>query len=451
MNKVLIIDDESAICNSLEFALEDHYEIYAVQDVAMGMGILDDTAIDIVLLDLKIGNISGLEVLKKIKSIKEDTQVIMMTAYGNIESSVEAIKEGAFHYLTKPLNTEELIIYIEKALKYKRMSNSLTNLRQVIDKEYSIQGIVGNSAALKHILTKIEKVKDIDTTILITGESGTGKDMIAKAIHFQGKRRNEPLEIVNCAAIPSNLLESELFGYEKGAFTGADKKKLGKIELAHKGTLFLDEIGDMDLQLQAKILRIVEDMQVTPLGSEKSKKVDVRIVAATNKDLLQEVKNNKFREDLYYRLNVISIKMPSLKERREDIPVLLKWFINKYNVKLKKSIEGFTPEALKALENYEYPGNIRELENFAERAVALADQRLISIDDLPEIVTFNKIPSKVNLKDRIEISIGTNLKESEKIIILNTLDYYDGNRRKTANCLGISERNLQYKIKEYNN
>lgn len=447
MGKILIIDDEIAICDSLEFALEDDHEVYSAQEPAKGLELLVAKDIDLVLLDLRIGSVDGLEVLKKIKSLREEVIVIILTAYGSIKSSVEAMSEGAYHYLTKPLNIEELTVYVNKGLDYKKLNLSLNNLKKVVTKEYGIQGIIGKSKQLKDVLDLVDKVKDIDSTVLIAGESGTGKELIAKAIHFQGKRKDHHFEVLNCAAIPANLLESELFGYEKGAFTGANKKRTGKIELAHQGTLFLDEIGEMDLALQAKILRVVQDRQVVPLGAETGREVDVRIVAATNKDLAEEVKKGNFREDLYFRLNVITLKLPPLRERKEDIPLLLNHFLQKYNLKLAKTINRFSREALALVESYEYPGNIRELENMVERIVALTDNEIIQPADLPDAVNAGKTSSFSEAT--VPINIGTPLKEVEKKLILATLDYFDGNRRQTAACLGISERNLQYKIKEY--
>lgn len=448
MGRILIIDDEVSICDSLGFALEDDFEVISTQSPDEGIEIVKEQEIDVVLLDLRIGSVNGIDVLRQIKSINEDTQVIVMTAYGSIESTVEAMKIGAIHYLTKPINMEELNVFIKKALDFRMINSSLANLRNIFLEDYSTKGVIGRSNAFKNVINKVEKIKDINSTVLITGESGTGKDVIAKSIHFQGIRKDKRLEIVNCAAIPGSLLESELFGYEKGAFTGAEKKKLGKIELAHKGTLFLDEIGEMDLGLQAKILRVVEDMEITPLGGEVSKKVDVRIIAATNKDLRNEVKNNTFREDLFYRLNVITINMPSLKERREDISLLIMFFLDKYNEKFKKNITGFSMEAIRLLERYDYPGNIRELENIVERAIALTDNKIIGTEDLPESVL--EVINKPTVDEcSFSLGVGMTLSEIEKEAILKTLDYYKGNRKLTAKCLGISDRNLQYKLKEY--
>lgn len=448
MEKILIVDDEKSICDSLTFALEDDYEVISTQNPDEVKDILEKNNIDVVLLDLKIGNVSGIDVLKEIKSIDKEVQVIIITAFGSIRSSVKAIQEGATHYVTKPIDMEELFVFIKKALEHKKINSSLKNLKEVINRDFGIGGIIGKSEALYSILSKVNKIKDLDTTVLITGESGTGKDLIAKALHFESNRKNENMEIINCAAIPSDLLESELFGYEKGAFTGAERKKLGKFQLAHNGTLFLDEIGEMDLQLQSKILRVVEDMTVTPLGGEKSIKINTRIVAATNKNLEEEVKECKFREDLYYRLNVITLELPSLRERIGDIPILLNYFLDKYNKKLGKDIEGFSKKVIRELENYSFPGNIRELENLVERLVALTDKKIIELEDLPEKYIGN-IPA-VNSKENIIIKVGSTLEEIEKESIEKTLEYFEGNKKRTAEHLGISERSFHYKIKKYN-
>lgn len=448
MNRILIIDDEVSICDSLQFLLEDTYEVYTSQDPEEGLKIIVEKDIQVILLDLKIGNIDGIDVLKDIKEIKPEAGIIIVTAYGSIESTVKAIKLGASNYVTKPINIEELNVFIEKALDYINLNTSLINLKEIVNQRYTVKGIIGRAESFKNVLEKIEKVKDVDTTVLITGESGTGKDVIAKAIHFEGSRKNSKLEIVNCAAIPDNLLESELFGYEKGAFTGAEKRKIGKIEQADNGTLFLDEIGDMNISLQAKILRVVEDMEITPLGSHKSKKVNVRIIAATNKDLIEEVKSGRFREDLYYRLNVITLELPPLRKRREDIILLTQFFLKKHSQKLKKTTNRFSIEASKVLESYDYPGNIRELENIIERTIVLTDHEEIKLDDLPDYLrTLNN--HLIADDENIKIKLGTNLKEVEKIVILKTLEYFNGNRRFTAECLKMSERSLQYKIKEY--
>ncbi|SCZ82062.1 sigma-54-dependent transcriptional regulator [Acidaminobacter hydrogenoformans] len=448
MNKILIVDDEVALCEALEFVLEDEYEVQTLQNPSNIIRIIDAFSPDVVLLDLKIGEANGIDVLKTIKKENPNIEVIIMTAFGSIDSTVEAIKIGAFNYLIKPVKSEELKVFIKKAIEYRNLNNSFNNLRMVIEDEYSIKGVIGRSNKFVKALETIHKIKDFDSTVLILGESGTGKDVIAKALHFESPRRSHNLEIVNCAAIPSNLLESELFGYEKGAFTGADRKRIGRFELAHQGTIFLDEIGEMDLSLQAKILRVVEDMTITPIGSEKRKQINVRVIAATNRDLNELIKSGQFREDLYYRLNVIAISLPPLRERKEDISLFVKYFLDKFNKKFCKNIVGFDIEAYKHLENYYFPGNIRELENLMERIVALSDQTTIDLKLLSNYLDANYDSSKDN-QNYLSMKVATPLKTLEKLMIESTLDYFNGNRGKTAAALQISERKLLYKIKEY--
>jgi two-component system response regulator AtoC len=446
---ILIVDDEKAIRDSLCFALEDKYHVVTACDPNEVYNILSENEVSVVLLDMKLGRFDGLEVLRKIKNEFEGVEVIMMTAFGSIKSSVQAIREGALNYLTKPIEIEELNVFIDKAIQHRTMSGSLLRLRQMIDDTFKIKGIVGNSESLNAVLVKIRKIKDIDSTVLITGESGTGKDLVAKAIHFEGRRKSGNIVIVNCAAIPANLIESELFGYEKGAFTGADRKHIGKIQMADNGTLFLDEIGELDLALQSKLLRVVEDMKVTPLGSNKAITVDFRLIAATNKNLEEEVKQGRFREDLYYRLNVITLNIPPLRERKGDIPLLIKYFVDKYNEKLNQQVEKIDRKVTNSLERYSFPGNIRELENLIERLVALSEDGKIEFEDLPDKYRIEH--SLVDSKEKLIIPLGMPMKEIERAAILKTLDYFEGNKKKTAECLGISERNLHYKLKEYEN
>lgn len=448
MEKILILDDEINICDSLEFALEDNYKVYTTQSVSEALKMLETENIAVVLLDMKIGEHDGLDVLKKMKIIKEDIQIIIITAFGSIKSSVNAMKQGAFHYITKPIDMEELNLYIQKALEFKSLNFSLDNLKEIVNTKYNFKGIIGNSKPMQILLDRVQRIINIDTTVLITGESGTGKDLIAKALHFQSNRKDNNFIAVNCAAIPTNLLESELFGYEKGAFTSANKRKIGKIELANNGTLFLDEIGEMDLQMQAKILRVVEDMEVTPLGSNRPTKVNLRIIAATNKNLEEEVRNNNFREDLYYRLNVITVEVPPLRDRDGDLPILLNYFLERYNKKFNKDIKGFSKGFISSLEDYSFPGNVRELDNLIEMLVALSENKVLNRSDLP-VKYQKKMNDEYHDSSNIILEIGTTLKDAEKEIILKTLEYSGGNRRVTADTLQISERNLQYKLKEY--
>ncbi|QEK11377.1 sigma-54-dependent Fis family transcriptional regulator [Crassaminicella thermophila] len=450
MYKLLIIDDEKSICSSLKFAFEDMYEVYTANNIFEVEKYIEQNDFDIVLLDLRFGEISGIDMLEDLKNAQKDVVVIMMTAYGSIDSSIEAMKRGAYDYIMKPLDMPKLKVLLQKAVEYKRLNQKINYLENEVYSKYGKNGIIGKSKKMREVFYLIDKVKDLHINVLIHGGSGTGKELVAKAIHYQGKRRKENLEIINCGAIPSNLIESELFGYEEGAFTGANHRKKGRFELAHRGTIFLDEIGELDLNLQVKLLRVLQQKEVFPLGAERGKKVDVRIIAATNKDLKEEVKRGNFREDLFFRLNVVSIKLPSLKERREDIPLLIEYFIKKCVKEMNRNIEGITKEALKILVNYDYPGNVRELENIIERAVALTDNEYIQIEDLPEELLGNYKNYKLSRNMHIiPIEIGTSLGEIEKEVILETLKAMNQNRKKTAKILGISERALRYKIKEY--
>lgn len=333
MYHVMVIDDEPTICQSLTFALEDEYHVYAFTDPREALPLLERTEIAIVLLDLKIGEYDGMKILEEIKRISPSTIVIIMTAYGSIPSSVEAMRKGAFSYATKPLHIDELEVLMQKAEEVYALQSKVRWLSDELEKVTDNNGLIGESAAMREVFTLIDKVKDIGSNILITGESGTGKEVVARTIHYESKRRNKRFQAINCAAIPSHLLESELFGHEKGAFTGALQRKAGLFVLADGGTIFLDEIGEMDLALQGKLLRVLQERKVMPVGGTEEIEIDVRIVAATNRDLAKEVKENRFREDLYYRLNVIPMHLPPLRERKEDIPLLVKFSLEKSAIK----------------------------------------------------------------------------------------------------------------------
>ncbi|MBE6069187.1 MAG: sigma-54-dependent Fis family transcriptional regulator [Clostridium lundense] len=445
MFKVLVIDDESSICTALSFALEDNYEVFTAKDEKTALTIINEVGINIILLDLRLGDENGIEVLKKIKFANKEIMVIMMTAFGTIESSVEAIKNGAFYYITKPINMEELDLLMKKAEEYIGLNSKIKYLSDKVDKNYNI---IGSSSKMKEVFNLIDRVKDVNINVFITGESGTGKELVARAIHFNGKRKDKPFNVINCSAIPDNLLESELFGYKKGAFTGAAEDRKGIIELSSEGTLFLDEIGDMDINLQTKLLRVIQDKEIRPVGSNKIIKVDVRFISATNKNLKEEVKRGNFRQDLFYRLNVINIEIPPLRERMEDIPEIIEHFIKKYSNQFEKRIRGITAGALQALEGYKFNGNVRELQNILERAVVLTRNEYIDKEDLPpEIFERENI---LLLKDHlIPIYVGEDMKTIEKKVIEYNLKKFKQNRKNTAEALGISERNLRYKIKEY--
>ncbi|WCN38902.1 sigma-54-dependent transcriptional regulator [Aneurinibacillus uraniidurans] len=451
---ILIIDDEQAIGSSLYFAFENDYDVSATTMVSDAYTIIQTKSIDVVLLDWRLGEHDGLDVLVEIKKLSPSTEVIMMTAYGTIESSVEAIKRGAYHYITKPLDIDELQLLVEKAVEYKQLQTQIAELTETIDKIKGYAEMIGQSPAMQHVFSVIERVKDIDSSVLIFGESGTGKELVARAIHRKGKRKTKPFISINCAAIPENLLESELFGFVKGAFTGAVRDKKGKLEEAHEGTLFLDEIGEMPPNLQAKLLRVIQEKEVTPVGASYAKKLDVRIVSATNKNLLRMVQDGTFREDLYFRLNVIPLELPALRERKEDIPLLISYFLDKYSIDMQRPLRSLSDRAYERLLAYEYPGNIRQLSNIIEYAVALSKQPVIEESDLPIAVQSSPVShssgTTVQSHDNIlTIRIGSTMKEIEQAVIEATLTYCQGNRRQTAQLLQISERNLRNKLHVY--
>lgn len=451
MGKILIVDDEPAICTSLAFALEERYTVYTAGHSEAALDIIATREVNVVLLDLKLGSCDGIEVLKKIKERDESIVVIIMTAYGSIQSSVAAMKAGAFYYLTKPINMDELQMLLANAGEYIGMRSKVQYLNHKLTEMYEIAGMIGQSAAMQRILREIDRVRNVDCNVLITGESGTGKELVARALHYLSPRKQEPFEVINCAAIPSNLLESELFGYEKGAFTGALQRKQGIFELANRGTIFLDEIGEMDIKLQAKLLRVVQDKEIVPLGSGQRRKIDVRIIAATNRDLKRMTAEAKFREDLFFRLNVIAISLPSLRERREDIPLLIEYFVNKYNQKMARQIKRVDPAVFGILQNYEFRGNVRELENIIERAMVFAEDGTLRATDLPAEVRYG-YQEKRSLEDSspmIPVYIGEDLSQVEQKVITKTLQHFRGDKAETARVLKISERKLWYKIKEY--
>ncbi len=452
MRHLLIVDDEPAICASLSFALEDEFRVFEAQEAQEALTAVRQKDIDIVLLDLKLGQSDGMEVLQQMKSEKPSVVVIMMTAFGSIHSSVAAMKAGAFYYITKPLDMDELRMLLDKAVEYLGLESRVQYLNSKLTEAYEVDGIVGNSAVMRQVLAQIEKLRQVDVNVLITGESGTGKELAAMALHYGGVRRNEPFEVINCAAIPLELLESELFGHEKGAFTGALQRRKGLFERADRGTVFLDEIGELDQRLQAKLLRVVQEKEIMPVGSGQRKKIDVRILSATNRDLKQLVAAGKFREDLYFRLNVVNIHLPALRERPEDIPALVEAFVAKYNRKMGRSVLKIEAAAIEALVRHEYRGNVRELENIIEKALVFLNGDVLTLQDLPQEV---RSPAGtvqeacVNGKAVISLAVGQDMATIQRQAILATLQHCGGDKQKTAELLKISERKLWYKLKEY--
>jgi DNA-binding NtrC family response regulator len=447
MGRILIADDHDALRRGLSRALtEVGHEVEEAPNGNAAIERLHEGYFDVVLSDLKMGGSDGLEVLRTTKSLHPSTSVILMTAFGSVNTAVEAMKSGAFDYVQKPFEIEEMEVKIEKALELRRMRNELDYLRHTQNDIYEFDRIVGSSGALAKVLGVVRKVAKSNTTVLIRGETGTGKELIAGAIHHNSLRSARNFVRVNCAALQENLLESELFGHEKGAFTGADKQRIGRFEQADGGSLFLDEVGDMSPSTQAKILRVLQEHEFERLGGTRTLKVDVRMIAATNRNLAGMVSAGGFREDLYYRLNVVSIDMPPLRERKEDIPALADFFVRRFAGELKKRMDAIHPDALKLLLRYNWPGNIRELENSIERAVLLTEGSSINADDLRlgEVVAGGdgEGPALVKIPPT-----GIALEEIEKRALIEALKMSNWVQKDAAELLSISPRVINYKIK----
>ena len=438
--RILVVDDEETQREMLGgFLKKEGYSISLADSGEEALKICQDKFFEVALIDLKMPGMDGIELLSKLKEINPEIQVIVMTAYASIETAVVAMKKGAFNYVNKPVDLEELRINIKKALENQKILTENRYLKEQLNEKYKDLNLIGESKAIKEVLSTVARVAKSDSTVLIRGESGTGKELVARAIHALSDRANQRFISLSCAAIPETLLESELFGYEKGAFTGATRRKEGRFELADSGTLFLDEIGDLSLETQVKLLRVIETQEFERLGGEETIKVDVRIISATNQDLEKKIKEKSFREDLYYRLNVISIFIPPLRERKEDIIPLVDHFIEKSNQKTGKNIQGLTREAKDILFSYPWHGNIRELENVIERATVLSRGEAIDKSDLAHL-SFQRID---------EISPTLLLKDLEKSHILKVLEKTGGNLSQAAELLGIHRNTLRLKMKEY--
>jgi len=439
LNKILVVDDEESIRIMLQRVLSG--KKYEIQEACNGLDALKKITKEkysVILLDLKMPEMNGMQMINRMKEMDINTPIIMMSAYGTIPEAVEAMKLGAVDYLVKPFDLDELKITLNRIIRHDEMKNENQYYKEEEDRRFNFKEIIFQSQAMKEVLEMIEKVAPLPTTVMITGESGTGKELIARSIHKNSPRKEKPFVVANCVAFSPNILESELFGHEKGSFTGANSRRIGRFEIAHGGTIFLDEIGEISLATQAKLLRVVQEKEFERVGSSTSINIDTRIVAATNKDLREAIKENRFREDLFYRLNVFHIDIPPLRERKEDILLLAQYFIKKYNHILNKRIEGLSKESLSLLIDYSYPGNVRELENIIERAMIMCKEKIIDQDSL----------SFFHKKDNNNPTNGT-LKEIEKETIKKSLIQNDGNRTRTATNLGISRRSLQSKIKEY--
>ena len=453
--RILVVEDDASMGFFLSEAMRK--EGYRVDVVGSGEEALERIAQDlfnVVILDLKLPSMDGMEVLANIKVTNPEMVVIMITAHGSKDIAIEAIRKGAYDYFTKPFGINEMRVVVKRALERGQLEDEIKRLRETVDKRKGFYNIVGNSKAMRDVFDIAETVFDNDITVLITGESGTGKELIAEAIHYNSPRRAKTFVKLNCVAIPETLLESELFGYEKGAFTGATRQKLGKFELANHGTLMLDEIGDMSLTTQAKLLRVLQEREVERVGGINPIKVDVRIIASTNHDLSQLVREQRFREDLYFRLNVLPIHIPPLRERREDIPLLVDHFVSLYKTKFHKDIEGFADDAMDLLINYSWPGNVRELENVVQRAFILSKERVIQEWSLPPEIRrqrkesffdMEKLETGLPFNEKVEMVVG----EVEKKLIIQAMDKVGWKREKVASLLGISLKTLYNKMKKY--
>jgi len=449
MPTILVVDDKDSMRNMLtETLVEEGYRVDCAPDGRRALELVRNKSYDLVLTDLKMPDVDGLEVLGGVKESDSDTSVIVMTAYGTIEDAVAAMKKGAYDFITKPFDTDHLCVLISRALENRRLVAENTLLRQELLAGHGFSDIIGQNEKMVEISNLIQKVAKSDATVLLQGESGTGKELFARAIHSLSLRKDRPYIAINCAAIPHELLENELFGSEKGAFTGAHMRKMGKFEIANSGTVFLDEIGDMGIALQAKLLRVLQQRNFERLGGAKPIDVDVRVIAATNMDLNEQIKAKRFREDLYYRLSVFPITIPPLRERRDDVPRLTEYFIEKYCREMKKVTKSLSKDGISLLEKYHWPGNVRELENTIERAVILAEGKKITPDHLA---------IRLQRTDEIQLREGAGLKEigahaqmqAEKATIVRVLRQVRGNKRKCAQILRIDYTTLFDKIKKY--
>lgn len=439
---ILIVEDEETQRSLLAGLLKN--EGYTVEEAGTGdlaAEIFNAKPIDIVLLDFKLPDMDGLTVLKTLKDINPEVEVIMITAFGSIENAVSALKIGATEYLTKPIDLDDLLFKIKKTEEKTYLVHENRVLKEALKDRFKSEDFIYSSEKMHEVVSLITRIAATDSTCIIEGESGVGKEVVVNLIHQLSERKNQPLVKVNCAAIPETLLESELFGYEKGAFTGAFQRKIGKFELANRGTIFLDEIGDITPVLQAKLLRVIQEKEVERLGGLHPTKVDVRIIVATNKNIAEEVKKGTFREDLYYRLNVVKIVVPPLRERKEEIPLLMDFFAKRYGGRYKKNVKGFTREARDLLIKHDYPGNVRELENIIERAIVLTRGDHIALEDLPNHSEGLPQPTEGGIKETVEVM--------EKRMITEALIKADWVQTKAGTLLGISERMLRYKMKKY--
>lgn len=441
---VLVIDDEKNIREGLRSGLKmEGYDVIASEDGEDGLEKLKTLGADAVILDLKMPKLGGMEFLQQARSIENQTPVIILTGHGGVDEAVDAMKRGAYDFLTKPVNIDKLVLILKRAIDETALRERSVQLEEMVEEKFRFSNIVGNSKTFQKVLQVVKQVAPTDASVLITGESGTGKEVIANSIHANSKRAKNPLIKVHCAALPETLLESELFGHEKGAFTGAIARKKGRFELADGGTIFLDEIGEISQKVQVKLLRVLQEQEFDRVGGEETIKVNIRVITATNRDLKKLVDEGKFREDLFYRLNIVNIRIPSLRERREDIPVFVSYFIGHFCSKHGKKPMTMQPKAVKAMENYNWPGNVRELQNLIENLVVLNPGDTITLDMLPAYVQGGAD------RTSLHIDIGLTMNEIEKKAILSTLEFTNGNKSRAAKVLDIGRKTLLRKLDEY--
>lgn len=448
-NPILVVDDDEAHRTMLRTLLGGWgYEISEADDGSMAVEAVKRSPFDLVLMDIRMLKVSGIEALDQIKVFNPVIPVIIMTAFSSVETAVQALKKGAYDYLTKPLDFDKLKLTIERAMEHTQLKEENRLLKENLGKHFDRQNIIGNSAAMSRLLQTVAQVAPSEATVLISGESGTGKELIAGAIHFNSQRKQGPFVKINCAAVTETLLESEFFGHEKGSFTGADRRKEGRFSQAHGGSIFLDEVSEMSPSMQVKLLRVLQEKEITRVGGEKVIPVNVRVISATNQSLLDMIKKRTFREDLYYRLNVVRLEIPPLRGRREDIPLLAQRFLKEFTTKNRKEIKGFTPQAMDFLVRYDWPGNVRELMNAIERSVVLARSEYLDAEDLSVIRDSSQmIPDSLPGVD--DVGKDVPLDQVEKATILRTLESAGGNKSEAARRLGITRKTLHKKLKKY--
>ena len=453
--RLLVVDDEESIREFLEIMLKkEGYEVTCAEDGAKAKELLGKKSFDMVISDLQMPNVTGLELLKHVRESYPELVFMMITAFGTTETAVEAMKMGAYDYLTKPFKIDEVRLNIANALRAKNLEVENKVLKKELTKEYSFQNMIGNSEPMHRIFDLVKRVSMAPSNILVTGESGTGKEVIAKAIHYNGPLKDKPFVTINCGAIPEQLMESEMFGHKKGAFTSAVNDKPGLFEVADGGTLFLDEVGELPLTIQVKLLRAIQERVIRRVGANEDIKIEVRIIAATNRELEQMVKDQTFRQDLYYRLNVINIRTPALRERKDDIPLLANFFLKKYNDRLNKTVQGISVEAMETLKKYDYPGNVRELENIIERTVALEGGATILPESLPPFVntpTGRKMASSNEIEITAEgVDLDKILGQIEKELIIKAIHASNGIKKRASKLLNITFRSMRYRVEKYN-